>query len=157
METGYFFGVSGTTHFFSFVSALNFNLAAGKHIKDNAILSGAIGLEKNRDGTLYPFTANFKRYFGDNSNQYASLQIGYAFGNGDSQNPGFEYQGGVAAGISYGLNLFRIKNAKIYSQIGYKLRRSTISFESFDGNSSCLLYTSPSPRDATLSRMPSSA
>ena len=26
-----------------------------------------------------------------------------------------------------------------------------------DGNESCLLYTSPSPRDATLSRMPSSA
>ena len=26
-----------------------------------------------------------------------------------------------------------------------------------NGNSSCLLYTSPSPRDATLSRMPSSA
>ena len=25
------------------------------------------------------------------------------------------------------------------------------------GNSACLLYTSPSPRDATLSRMPSSA
>ena len=27
----------------------------------------------------------------------------------------------------------------------------------FDDNSYCLLYTSPSPRDATLSRMPSSA
>ena len=27
----------------------------------------------------------------------------------------------------------------------------------FNGHSSCLLYTSPSPRDATLSRMPSSA
>ena len=27
----------------------------------------------------------------------------------------------------------------------------------FDANSGCLLYTSPSPRDATLSRMPSSA
>ena len=34
-----------------------------------------------------------------------------------------------------------------------------LSFKSFDGmgNYSCLLYTSPSPRDATLSRMPSSA
>ena len=29
--------------------------------------------------------------------------------------------------------------------------------ESFDKNGYCLLYTSPSPRDATLSRMPSSA
>ena len=27
----------------------------------------------------------------------------------------------------------------------------------YDGISTCLLYTSPSPRDATLSRMPSSA
>ena len=27
----------------------------------------------------------------------------------------------------------------------------------FDMNEDCLLYTSPSPRDATLSRMPSSA
>ena len=30
-------------------------------------------------------------------------------------------------------------------------------FGCFDWHSSCLLYTSPSPRDATLSRMPSSA
>ena len=27
----------------------------------------------------------------------------------------------------------------------------------YDGKRGCLLYTSPSPRDATLSRMPSSA
>ena len=34
-----------------------------------------------------------------------------------------------------------------------------IDFDSFNGdlNKACLLYTSPSPRDATLSRMPSSA
>ena len=31
------------------------------------------------------------------------------------------------------------------------------SFSKFDHGSICLLYTSPSPRDATLSRMPSSA
>ena len=38
--------------------------------------------------------------------------------------------------------------------------RSEIGFKISDGNalfSDCLLYTSPSPRDATLSRMPSSA
>ena len=29
--------------------------------------------------------------------------------------------------------------------------------DNFDASESCLLYTSPSPRDATLSRMPSSA
>ena len=35
---------------------------------------------------------------------------------------------------------------------------TNIDYEFGDGvNGSCLLYTSPSPRDATLSRMPSSA
>ena len=34
---------------------------------------------------------------------------------------------------------------------------SPISGEITEGNKACLLYTSPSPRDATLSRMPSSA
>ena len=33
----------------------------------------------------------------------------------------------------------------------------TEAFKQLDPNISCLLYTSPSPRDATLSRMPSSA
>ena len=32
-----------------------------------------------------------------------------------------------------------------------------INFRVYAANNSCLLYTSPSPRDATLSRMPSSA
>ena len=32
-----------------------------------------------------------------------------------------------------------------------------LTFSSSNGNVDCLLYTSPSPRDATLSRMPSSA
>ena len=41
------------------------------------------------------------------------------------------------------------------SGIGNRYVRRTISFNS--ENNTCLLYTSPSPRDATLSRMPSSA
>ena len=36
-------------------------------------------------------------------------------------------------------------------------QRDEVYDEFNDGNSTCLLYTSPSPRDATLSRMPSSA
>ena len=32
-----------------------------------------------------------------------------------------------------------------------------LKFVKFDESVDCLLYTSPSPRDATLSRMPSSA
>ena len=34
---------------------------------------------------------------------------------------------------------------------------STGSYEAYEKRDTCLLYTSPSPRDATLSRMPSSA
>ena len=36
-------------------------------------------------------------------------------------------------------------------------RQYTIEYEKNDWYGDCLLYTSPSPRDATLSRMPSSA
>ena len=46
--------------------------------------------------------------------------------------------------IDTGSSLFKIRNAANNAYV-------TI------GNISCLLYTSPSPRDATLSRMPSSA
>ena len=35
--------------------------------------------------------------------------------------------------------------------------RNPVIVSSVDGVGTCLLYTSPSPRDATLSRMPSSA
>ena len=35
--------------------------------------------------------------------------------------------------------------------------KSTVMFKIFCTDEACLLYTSPSPRDATLSRMPSSA
>ena len=42
----------------------------------------------------------------------------------------------------------------IEDQITYPL---SIALQSVAGAESCLLYTSPSPRDATLSRMPSSA
>ena len=39
--------------------------------------------------------------------------------------------------------------------IGVGIDNKSVTFNLM--NSSCLLYTSPSPRDATLSRMPSSA
>ena len=40
----------------------------------------------------------------------------------------------------------------------YKFQGDSIVVEVYEGvDSDCLLYTSPSPRDATLSRMPSSA
>ena len=42
------------------------------------------------------------------------------------------------------------------SVIGWKVEDGAFVYYPGEGNS-CLLYTSPSPRDATLSRMPSSA
>ena len=41
--------------------------------------------------------------------------------------------------------------------VGYAPDRVTAVWVGNDENTDCLLYTSPSPRDATLSRMPSSA
>ena len=53
------------------------------------------------------------------------------------------------------LNLFKnmIKSRMIEEKMIILLRQGKVS-KWFSG---CLLYTSPSPRDATLSRMPSSA
>ena len=45
--------------------------------------------------------------------------------------------------------------SEFYSKDG-RVKLATI-VEQFDPYPDCLLYTSPSPRDATLSRMPSSA
>ena len=45
---------------------------------------------------------------------------------------------------------------KVAKSIG-ELSKVKFEIEEDDIGGSCLLYTSPSPRDATLSRMPSSA
>ena len=42
------------------------------------------------------------------------------------------------------------------AQVGARKGKSVVPFD-LPVSSNCLLYTSPSPRDATLSRMPSSA
>ena len=59
-------------------------------------------------------------------------------------------------------NPANIKNYTTIQKINCSLTNSTGSKEEFieftdNKSNSCLLYTSPSPRDATLSRMPSSA
>ena len=45
------------------------------------------------------------------------------------------------------------------SEIAWQLRQQNVEgpIVAVGGDGTCLLYTSPSPRDATLSRMPSSA
>ena len=57
----------------------------------------------------------------------------------------------------------RLADARLIELDGYGPEGSAIADNGFifsglaDGRIICLLYTSPSPRDATLSRMPSSA
>ena len=65
-------------------------------------------------------------------------------------------QSGPSLSWSYGVGVAMYGNAGSNS---YPLRLTT-AFSGdylFQLSTSCLLYTSPSPRDATLSRMPSSA
>ena len=49
------------------------------------------------------------------------------------------------------------KSKSAYSVAGKKEKLDTHIIVVWVDNEACLLYTSPSPRDATLSRMPSSA
>ena len=51
----------------------------------------------------------------------------------------------------------RLNRRYAYVHPGRKVNRTANIAVSIDQSGSCLLYTSPSPRDATLSRMPSSA
>ena len=54
--------------------------------------------------------------------------------------------------------LLRKKNAaSIFMQIFFGLAMLSVMWFIFGFSISCLLYTSPSPRDGLLSRMPSSA
>ena len=51
----------------------------------------------------------------------------------------------------------KIKEFQKHNKLYYDKSTPVISDREFDELKACLLYTSPSPRDATLSRMPSSA
>ena len=61
----------------------------------------------------------------------------------------------IAAGYNYdnqgpgGTTVLRIRNGRLLEHL--------VSLSGTSGNCACLLYTSPSPRDGLLSRMPSSA
>ena len=57
------------------------------------------------------------------------------------------------------INLELLKNVEYEEEIEFKPKETKTpnNTETIDKDIYCLLYTSPSPRDATLSRMPSSA
>ena len=52
---------------------------------------------------------------------------------------------------------FPLENGAFNKATDFEFIDSEIVVTLVDGSKTCLLYTSPSPRDATLSRMPSSA
>ena len=62
--------------------------------------------------------------------------------------------GGVKANVDISMN---VEKGKIVGLIGPNGSGKTTLFNSIVGTYPCLLYTSPSPRDRSLSRMPSSA
>ena len=96
----------------------------------------------------------------------------YNFGFSDLRlvNPKLDWPSEKAHAVSVDAKSI-IESAKVYTTLREALSDSTLSIaytarkrdmsKQFTDNKSiikdCLLYTSPSPRDATLSRMPSSA
>ena len=132
LEAGYQVGGSGSLYFFTYNSGINFNIGVGKQIKEDVGLTGSIGVEKNLEGILYPLAINLKKYFGKKSNHYFLGQVGYSWGNGENESSAFSYYGGPLAGIAYGMNLMRIKKLMVYTQLGYKLRRTEVRFQAFD-------------------------
>ena len=50
-----------------------------------------------------------------------------------------------------------VLNSLIDDNLQDFINNTSVTVENHYHNNTCLLYTSPSPRDATLSRMPSSA
>ena len=68
--------------------------------------------------------------------------------------------GGLCCGSILTLSGKKVLICEAHTQPGgvaHSFKRKGYTFESGPSLWSCLLYTSPSPRDATLSRMPSSA
>ena len=67
------------------------------------------------------------------------------------------YYDNMYENLSEVLNLAELNNVKKTICIGTDLDTSLKSVEIAEQYENCLLYTSPSPRDRTRSRMPSSA
>lgn len=131
---GYMVGVSGNLYFFTYNSALHLSLGVSKEVSESTAVGANLGIEKNKDGILYPLTGKFKKKFGKKADHFVDLQAGYAWGRGNSQNENFEYDGGLVLGLAYGIYLLDINTVKVYTQLGYDLRRTNVSFLPFEGS-----------------------
>ena len=67
------------------------------------------------------------------------------------------YNGGLRVWTTFDPSLQRHMEAAVNGVLPEGTGDFEIAVASVDPSTGCLLYTSPSPRDATLSRMPSSA
>ena len=80
--------------------------------------------------------------------QYARYPLSCAINENDE----------IFLGISGGYGVFRsLDHGLTWLEINSGLTDRNIVCFAFDSDNTCLLYTSPSPRDRTRSRMPSSA
>ena len=82
--------------------------------------------------------------------EFLEILLGKGSEETDRQLYSFEDQGGRQVGMRFDLTVPLARFAAQHiGQLGTPFKRYHVA--------TCLLYTSPSPRDATLSRMPSSA
>ena len=71
--------------------------------------------------------------------------------------PGSQYERWVDIYTRLGVERILFLGQEVNDGIANSLVAQMLYLDSDDNSKPCLLYTSPSPRDATLSRMPSSA
>ena len=89
---------------------------------------------------------------------YSSLLQLELIGSGDQANAwGNTTNNNLQYGLEYSIAGVYTKNLSAASSPYTLTVANTISSAQADNENSCLLYTSPSPRDRTRSRMPSSA
>ena len=93
--------------------------------------------------------SNGHKYVGEFENGKRQGDGTYTFSNGD------EYVGEFQNGKRHGQGTFSFSNGNKYT--GPFLNGKKHGVGTFSFINGCLLYTSPSPRDRTRSRMPSSA
>ena len=154
-------------------------LIAQPFMDDNNFKRSVVGITEHREDGTVGFILNkpvklelselvaqiktdekFKLYYGG---PVATDTIHYIHDKGDLLDDSVEVAKGIFWGGSFEKLIFLIESGLIHRHhirfyIGYSgWSEGQLQDEMDAGSWICLLYTSPSPRDATLSRMPSSA
>ena len=130
------------------MAAVSLTVSTVKPLGDRIFIKVSASEEKTAGGILLPDTAKEKPQVGE----VAQVGPGKLNDDGSRQTPE----------VSIGDKVLYSKYAGTDIKLGgdeYVLlsEKDILAKISFSESKTCLLYTSPSPRDATLSRMPSSA